>query len=126
MNICIGGAAGDGIETMAGILKKILQRANFQVYSMRDFMSRIRGGHNFAQVRFSADPVTAHRNALDILIAYDERTYTEHQNRLLPDGLLLCDPSLGFPIPADADTDPGVGKGSRKQAAPLALCVSAC
>ncbi|MCE5343821.1 MAG: 2-oxoacid:acceptor oxidoreductase subunit alpha [Eubacteriales bacterium] len=96
MNLCIGGAAGDGIETMAGILEKILQRSGFYLFSMRDFMSRIRGGHNFAQIRFSPDPVGAHADSLDILIAYDMRTYTEHQRRLKPDGLLLCDPELGI------------------------------
>ncbi|MFH1880813.1 MAG: 2-oxoacid:acceptor oxidoreductase family protein, partial [Bacillota bacterium] len=96
INLCIGGAAGDGIETMAGILEKILQRSGFHLFSMRDFMSRIRGGHNFVQIRFSPNPVAAHTDALDILIAYDSRTYTEHQERLKPGGMLLCDPELGI------------------------------
>jgi len=99
MNICIGGAAGDGIETMAGILEKILQRSWFSVFSMRDFMSRIRGGHNFAQIRFEAGPVTAHTDALDVLIVYDQRSVDEHLKRLKPDGLLLCDPDLGVSDP---------------------------
>ncbi len=96
MNLCVGGAAGDGIETMAGILEKTLQRSGYELYSIRDFMSRIRGGHNFAQIRFDAEPVAAHRDALDILIAYDLRTYEEHRQNLKPDGLLLCDPELGI------------------------------
>ena len=96
MNLCIGGAAGDGIETMAGILEKTLQRSGYELFSMRDFMSRIRGGHNFAQIRFDTEPVAAHIDALDILIAYDQRSYDEHYRRLKPDGLLLCDPELGI------------------------------
>jgi 2-oxoglutarate/2-oxoacid ferredoxin oxidoreductase subunit alpha len=96
MNICIGGAAGDGIETMAGILEKTLQRFGFHVFSMRDFMSRVRGGHNFAQIRFSTEPVAAHVDALDILVAYDSLTYDEHRSRLKPDGILLCDPGLNL------------------------------
>lgn len=99
MNICIGGAAGDGIETMAGILEKILQRSVFDVFSMRDFMSRIRGGHNFAQIRFGTEPAAAHVDSLDILVAYDKRTVDEHQGRLKKDGLLLCDPELGVSDP---------------------------
>ena len=99
MNLCVGGAAGDGIETMAGILEKTLQRSGFYVFSMRDFMSRIRGGHNFAQIRFDPEPVTTHTDALDMLIAYDLLTYAEHQPRLKPDGLLLCDPELGISDP---------------------------
>ncbi len=94
MNLCIGGAAGDGIETMAGILEKTLQRSGFYVHSIRDFMSRIRGGHNFAQVRFDVEPVKAHRDALDILIAYDLRSYQQHKDRLKEDGILLADPQL--------------------------------
>ena len=35
MNLCIGGAAGDGIETMAGILEKVLHRYGFFLFSMR-------------------------------------------------------------------------------------------
>lgn len=99
MNLCIGGAAGDGIETMAGLFEKILQRTGFHLFSTRDFMSRIRGGHNFAQIRFEKEPISAHIKALDILIAYDSRSYDEHQQRLKPDGLLLCDPQLGIEDP---------------------------
>ncbi len=99
MNICIGGAAGDGIETMAGVLEKTVQRQGYQLFSMRDFMSRVRGGHNFAQIRFSPGPAAAHVDTLDILIAYDKLTYTEHQARLKPDGLLLCDPELELTDP---------------------------
>ena len=95
-NLCIGGAAGDGIETMAGILEKILQRNGFELFSMRDFMSRIRGGHNFVQLRFGDGPVVAHTDALDVLIAFDLNTYHQHQARLKPDGLLLGDPALGI------------------------------
>lgn len=105
INLCIGGAAGDGIETMAGLLEKTLQRSGLYLWTLRDFMSRIRGGHNFAQIRFGQSPVAAHTDALDILVAYDLRAYDEHQRRLKPDGLLLCDPGIGvtdgrmLPIP---------------------------
>ena len=51
-------------------------------------------GHNFAQIRFSDQPVKAHIDALDILIAYDEKTYAEHNERLKSEGWLLCDPQL--------------------------------
>ena len=95
-NLCIGGPAGYGIETMAGIFEKILQRDGFYVFSMRDFMSRIRGGHNFAQVRFGTEPLAAHIDLLDILIAFDLTTYEQHKARLKPDGLLLADPELAL------------------------------
>ena len=51
-NLLIGGAAGQGIDTVADILEKLLKRSGYNVFTARDFMSRIRGGHNFSLIRF--------------------------------------------------------------------------
>ena len=45
-NILIGGEAGQGLNTIASLLEKILLRSGYNVYSTKDYMSRIRGGHN--------------------------------------------------------------------------------
>ena len=88
-NVLIGGAAGDGIETMAGVFEKMLKRKGFYLFSMRDFMSRVRGGHNFAQIRFGAQPVYAHRDELDGLVVFNEESYHLHKHQLNPNGLVL-------------------------------------
>lgn len=93
-NILIGGAAGDGIETIASILEKILKKTGCHVYGMRDFMSRIRGGHNFAQIRFGNRTVLGHREELDGIIAINEESFALHKKELRPDGFVLCDISL--------------------------------
>lgn len=93
-NLLIGGAAGDGIETMAGLLEKILMRSGYFLFSMRDFMSRVRGGHNFALLRFGADPVHAHRQGLDGLVVFNEESYAMHEAELLEDAFVLCDQSF--------------------------------
>ena len=46
-NLLIGGAAGQGIETMAAVLQKFLKNSGFYVFTTRDFMSRVRGGAQF-------------------------------------------------------------------------------
>jgi len=51
--ILIGGAAGQGLDLSSNILEKILKRCGFHVFTYRDYMSRVRGGHNFTQIRFS-------------------------------------------------------------------------
>ena len=56
-NLLIGGAAGQGIDTTAAILEKLLKRSGYHVFTIRDFMSRVRGGHNFSLIRFGAEPV---------------------------------------------------------------------
>ena len=93
-NILLGGAAGDGIETMSALLEKILKQSGCHLFTIRDFMSRVRGGHNFTQIRFGNIPLAAHRDALDGLFAIDETTYKEHCHQLSSDGFILCDDSL--------------------------------
>lgn len=93
-NILLGGAAGDGIETMASLFEKILKKSGCHIFTIRDFMSRVRGGHNFAKIRFGSEAIAAHREALDGIFAIDEETYAQHQHQLRDDGFILCDLSL--------------------------------
>ena len=70
-NILLGGAAGDGIETMSALLEKMLKQSGCHLFTIRDFMSRVRGGHNFTQIRFGDQPLDAHRDSLDGIFAID-------------------------------------------------------
>ena len=58
-NILIGGEAGQGIETTAAILEKLIKKSGHSVFTSRDFMSRVRGGHNFSMIRFGTEEVTS-------------------------------------------------------------------
>ena len=93
-NILIGGAAGQGIDTTVSILEKAFKRSGYFVYTLRDFMSRIRGGHNFMIIRFGNDVITSHSSKLDGLIALNEETVDLHRDKLKEDGFILCDSSL--------------------------------
>ena len=93
-NLLIGGAAGQGIDTTSAILEKILKRAGYSVFTCRDFMSRIRGGHNFYLMRFGEKEVISHSYNLDGIIAMDEETINIHSNELKKDGFILCDTSI--------------------------------
>jgi 2-oxoglutarate ferredoxin oxidoreductase subunit alpha len=90
-NILIGGAAGQGIDTTAAILEKLLKRSGYSVFTSRDFMSRIRGGHNFAQIRFGNKAVLGHGSELDGIVALNEETIELHKSRLQEKGFILCD-----------------------------------
>ncbi len=98
-NILIGGAAGDGIETTAAVLEKTLKTMGYYVFSMRDFMSRVRGGHNFNRIRFSNEPIYNHTTDIDGLIAINEETFLLHKDDLKEDGFILCEPSLNIDHP---------------------------
>lgn len=95
-NILIGGAAGQGMETLASILEKLLKRKGFEIFTTRDYMSRVRGGHNFIQVRFGNEELTSHRNSLDGIIALNAETISNHIGNLSSDGFIICDEELSF------------------------------
>jgi 2-oxoglutarate ferredoxin oxidoreductase subunit alpha len=93
-NILIGGAAGQGIETTVNILEKLLKKSGYFIFTTRDFMSRVRGGHNFSILRFGTEIITSHSDKLDAIIALNEETVMLHKNKLNEDGLILCDSNL--------------------------------
>lgn len=92
-NILVGGAAGQGIDTAGKVLEHILQKTGFGVFSHKDYMSRVRGGHNFHQIRFADRPLFSHREDLDVILALDSRSVEEHSSRLSPQGVLVSDES---------------------------------
>ena len=93
-NLLIGGAAGQGIDTTAAILEKLLKRAGYQVFTIRDFMSRVRGGPNFSMIRFGTEPIHSHSDQLDGIVALDDETVVQHRAQLKKDGFILCDTKI--------------------------------
>ncbi len=90
-NLLIGGSAGQGLDTMAGSLAKILKKSGYSVFITKDLMSRVRGGHNFVLLRFGAKKIQSHTLGLSGIIALDENTVRLHSKGLLPEGFILCD-----------------------------------
>ena len=62
--IKIGGEAGQGIQTIGDTLGRVFARAGYHVFSHQDYESRIRGGHNFYQIRVSARPISSSREKI--------------------------------------------------------------
>ena len=57
MTITIGGEAGQGIQTVGNLLARCCHAAGLYTLAVNHFESRIRGGHNFIQVRIADRPV---------------------------------------------------------------------
>ena len=93
-NILIGGAAGQGIESISFVLEKMLLRNGYNIFSNKDYMSRVRGGHNFTQIRFSTGKLSSHTNKVDVIVALDEETIKAHKHNLIEDGIIIADESI--------------------------------
>jgi 2-oxoglutarate ferredoxin oxidoreductase subunit alpha len=59
-----------------------------------DYESRIRGGHNFFQIRFSDTPIMASRDRIDIIVALDKESILFHEKELTDNGLIIYDSSF--------------------------------
>ncbi len=92
--IKIGGEAGQGIQTIGGTLARVFSRKGFFVFSHQDYESRVRGGHNFYQIRFSDNPVSASRDTIDILVALNKSSIARHEKELSESGLIVYDSSM--------------------------------
>jgi 2-oxoglutarate ferredoxin oxidoreductase subunit alpha len=90
-SIKIGGEAGQGIQTIGDTLAKVFSRAGYHVFSFQDYESRIRGGHNFYQIRFSDELVIAPKEKIDILVALDKESLLYHEKELSEYGQIAYD-----------------------------------
>jgi len=90
-SILIGGAAGQGIETVVELLEKIIKRAGFNIFTYKDYMSMVRGGHNFMQIRFSENEIFTYCNEIDVIFAMTDETIARHRHRVKSGGIIICD-----------------------------------
>lgn len=93
-NILIGGSAGQGLDTLSDFLERSIKKFGFYVFSNKDYMSRVRGGHNFIQIRFGENKIYSHKNELDLILALDENTISYQKDRLKDDGIIISDKSI--------------------------------
>ena len=90
-SIKIGGEAGQGIQTIGDTLARVFSRTGYHVFSHQDYESRIRGGHNFYQIRLSDVPVSAPRDQVDIIVALDRESIMLHEAELRENGRIVGD-----------------------------------
>lgn len=110
VTIKIGGQAGQGMQSVAYTLGKLFTRGGYYAFINQDIMSRIRGGHNFSQVRIRDVPVYCNSENVNVLVALDEETINVHKNEMVDNGVIIFDkdnvkfeaPGMNlFPIPLE-------------------------
>jgi 2-oxoglutarate ferredoxin oxidoreductase subunit alpha len=89
-NVVIGGEAGQGVFSVELELTEILSKLNYYFFATKNYMSRIRGGHNFHMVRIAERPVHALSGGKwDMVIALDNETDKRHKPNLHEKGIYL-------------------------------------
>jgi 2-oxoglutarate ferredoxin oxidoreductase subunit alpha len=96
INIRITGEAGYGIVAAGTMLARMYKDSGRHVFAIQDYMSRIRGGNNFVQVRAAAAPVRAPRGKADIIVALDAEGVKANRAALAPGGVMVLDAAYGL------------------------------
>ncbi|MDR4504484.1 MAG: 2-oxoacid:acceptor oxidoreductase subunit alpha [Candidatus Scalindua sp.] len=91
LTIMIAGEAGQGLNTLSSILLKMLAQSGYHLFASQDYMSRIRGGHNFTKIRVSNKPLYSSVSASHLLVALNQESVDLHLNHLSSPSIIVHD-----------------------------------
>jgi len=94
LSIKVGGEAGQGVESGGAGFAKALVRGGLWVFGASDYMSRIRGGHNFFHARVSETPILTHVDDVHLLLAFNKDAVAVHLDEIVPGGGVIHDEAV--------------------------------
>ncbi|HEX6972335.1 MAG TPA: 2-oxoacid:acceptor oxidoreductase family protein, partial [Limnochordia bacterium] len=113
LTVKLAGAQGHGIESTGPAFAKAIARTGVYVCGLYDFMSRIRGGHYFFQIRVNERPIYSHRETVHLLLAFNEESIDLGIDQIPEGGGVIYDAKL------KVDASKIEAKGVRAFAMPL-------
>jgi len=87
----VGGKAGEGVRKAGSVAASLFAHMGRQVFHMDDYMSLIKGGHNFSVVSTAKRRITSHYVKADLVVALDKRSYDLHLEHMADAGSLVYD-----------------------------------
>jgi len=91
IEIMFGGQAGDGSLTTGDLIAGVFKRMGLEVYTYKDFPSRIRGGHTNYVIRAGERPNYGMADFVDGLVAFDLEAVEAHIEEMRPGGFVIFD-----------------------------------
>ena len=91
IEIMFGGQAGDGSLTTGDLIAGVFKRMGLEVYTYKDFPSRIRGGRTNYVIRAQERPNYGMADMVDCLVAFDLEAVEAHIDEMRPGGFVIFD-----------------------------------
>ena len=109
----VGGKAGEGVKKAGSVAAHIFSRMGRYVFEMDDYMSLIRGGHNFSVVSTSTRWISSHYMHANLVVNFDKRSSESHINDIAANGIVVYNSDeeeevdgIGIPLSSEADKYP--------------------
>jgi 2-oxoglutarate ferredoxin oxidoreductase subunit alpha len=109
----VGGKAGEGVKKAGAVAADIFSGMGHHVFQMDDYMSLIRGGHNFSFVSCAPRKIYSHYMKADLVICFDKRSYDNHHDQLSEGGVIVYNSDekddmkgIGIPLTSEAKKFP--------------------
>jgi 2-oxoglutarate ferredoxin oxidoreductase subunit alpha len=107
----VGGKAGEGVKKAGSVVAQIFISKGLQAFQMDDYMSLIRGGHNFTIISTANRWISSQYLKADLIVNFDRRSYETHKNHLREGGIMVYNSdkneiSEGIGIPMTKEAKP--------------------
>ncbi len=89
ITIVLCGTAGQGIQTVEQLLTHALKHSGYNIFSTKEYMSRVRGGVNSTLLRVSSQKVTACLDRIDILLPLNTEALKHVESRITSDTIII-------------------------------------
>lgn len=91
VSIVLCGEAGQGIQSVESILVKAIKKSGYNVFSSKEYMSRVRGGENSTELRISSKRVISYVDRIDILLSLSEGAVPHLDKRISKNTIIMGD-----------------------------------
>lgn len=89
ISIVLCGAAGQGVQTAEQLLTHSFKHSGYNLFSTKEYMSRVRGGSNSTQLRVSSQKVRASLGRIDILFPLNREALEHVRHRITPETIIV-------------------------------------
>ena len=79
------------MQTIGEALCRVYTQCGLYIFANQDYMSRIRGGNNFFQLRIAPTPLFTLRARADIIVALDKPSIALHRQSVQESGVMVLD-----------------------------------
>lgn len=89
VSIVLGGAAGQGIQTIEESLTKVLKLSGYNVFATKEYMSRVRGGINTTEIIVSSEKNRSFLKRIDVLVTFEKGVLNHLKDRITENTVIL-------------------------------------